>query len=372
MIQLLLRTIIFLFNIIYFFLKLLPTQNKIVMISRQSNNINTDFKLLGEKLSSNYDIVYLCKTLDGGVNSSIKTRISYGFHMFKQVYHLATSKACILDSYSPAVCALKHKKTLKIVQIWHSIGTMKKFGYAILDKEEGSNAKIAHIMKMHNNYDLIFASSDAYKEHLASGFNCSIDKIKTLTLPHIDYINDKKYISNVKKKIFFKYPELKHKKNIVYCPTFRKNDSQFEKALKDLIKNMDFSKYNLIVKVHPLSKVNIKNKKVIFDREFSTFDMLFIADYCISDYSCIIYEAGLMGIPIYFYNYDMKKYVGIRGLAIDYQELPGFICKTGQEVAESLEKRYNKKYLKKFINKYVTNSHNCTEKAVKAIEELID
>lgn len=372
MTQLLLKTLIFLLNIVYFFIKLLPTKNKVVMISRQSNEVNIDFQMLGNELSKKHEVVYLCKTLDGGINSNFKTRISYGFHMFKQMYHLATSKVCILDTYCPTVSVLHHKKNLKIVQIWHSIGTMKKFGYAILDKKEGSNSKIAHTMKMHKNYDLIFASSDAYKEHLASGFNCSIDKMATLTLPHIDLINDSKYIKETKKHIYAIYPKLKTKKNIVYCPTFRKDDKKFNKALNDLIKNLDFEKYNLIVKVHPLSKVSTNNKKVIFDRNFSTFDMLFVADYCISDYSCVIYEAGLMGIPIYFYHYDMDNYKGIRGLAINYEELPGYIGKTGKEVTEHLKRRYDKKYLQEFINKYVTNSTDCTQKAVDAIENLMD
>ena len=83
----------------------------------------------------------------------------------------------------------------------------------------------------------------------------------------------------------------------------------------------------MVHKLHPLSKVNELDVKdgVYFDREFSSIDMLCVADYLISDYSCIIYEAAIKNIPLYFYNFDMDHYEVGRGLAIDYyKELDKF------------------------------------------------
>lgn len=371
MIKVVLKIMIPILNFIYCFFKLLPTKNKIVMISRQSNQINIDFKLVGDKLKNKYQVVYLCKTLDGGVKSKFITRVEYGFHMFKQMYHLATSKVCILDSYCPTVSILKHKKSLTIIQMWHSVGTMKKFGYAILGKKEGSYSEIAKIMKMHNNYDVVFASSDFYKEHLSKGFNVDINKIKTCTLPRIDLLNDKNYELKIKKSIYKKYPSLKNKKNIIYAPTFRKDESKFNKHLNKLIDSIDYDKYNLIIKLHPLSKVKCNNEKVIVDRSFSTFDMLFIADYLISDYSCIIYEAGVRNIPLYFYHYDIDNYEEVRGLAIDYNELPGYIEKNPKKLISNIELKYDMKYHKEFIKKYVQNTKNCTDKMVNEIKKYM-
>jgi len=367
----LLKIMIPILNIIYNLIKIIPTQTKIVMISRQSNKINNDFLLIGKKLEKDYKIIYLCKTLDGGVKSKTKQRITYGLHMFKQMYHLATSKVCILDSYCPTVSILKHKKTLTVIQMWHSIGTMKKFGWGILDKKEGSYSKIAKIMKMHNNYDVVYASSEAYKDHLSIGFNISTDKIKTYTLPRIDLLKNKKYIKELKQKIYNTYPQLMKKKNIIYAPTFRKNESSFNKHLNELIKHFDFSKYNLILKLHPLSKVKIEQPQIIVDKKFSTFEMLSITDKLISDYSCVIYEAGIMDIPLYFYNYDIDNYNVVRGLALDYNELPGYTEKKAEDLIKSLEKEYDMKYMKKFINKYVENTTNCTDKIVANIKKYM-
>lgn len=367
-----LRIVKFGLNIIYFFIKLLPTQNKVVMISRQSNEINSDFELIGKILKRKHKVVYLCRTLDGGVKSKISTRIKYGFHMFTQMYHLATSKVCILDTYCPTVSILKHKKSLSIIQIWHSIGTMKKFGYAIVDKGEGTKLEIANIMNMHKNYDAILCSGEGYREHLTWGFNCSPDIIRIATLPRVDLLTDKKYETKVKKNILKDYPSLKNKKNIIYCPTFRKDESGFNKALDNLIKAIDFKKYNLIVKLHPLSKTEVvENENIIVDKKYSSFDMMFVADLMISDYSCIIYEAGVRKIPLYFYNYDMESYVGKRGLALDYDELPGYTSPNAQELVKTFEQEYDMKYYKKFMKKYVENTKDCAKKVVEIIEEYM-
>ena len=102
-------------NIVYFFIKLLPTKNRVVMISRQSNTITMDFKLLKDELSKKHEVICLCKKLEGREDSGFMERIRYGFHMFAQMYYLGTSKVCILDSYCPTVSVLRHKKKLKIV-----------------------------------------------------------------------------------------------------------------------------------------------------------------------------------------------------------------------------------------------------------------
>ena len=99
---------------VYLPFKLLKTTKKVVMISRQSNTVNDDFLLLGKEFEKkNFNVVYLCRTLDGGVNSTLLTKISYGFHLFTQMYHLATAEICVLDTYCLTVSVLNHKKSLK-------------------------------------------------------------------------------------------------------------------------------------------------------------------------------------------------------------------------------------------------------------------
>jgi len=343
-------------DLIYGMLKLLPQHHKIVIISRQSNTPSLDITMLKLKfneLHPEYKVIVLCKKIEAGFFN----KISYCFHILTQMYHLATSEIVILDSYCIAVSLLTHRKNLLIIQMWHSIGTMKKFAYSILDKPEGSSSKIAHLMKMHKNYDYILASGDGYRTHLADGFNYPLEKIVTLPLPRVEILKDKKYAHNVKEKIYQVYPDLKKKDNIVYVPTFRKaNDNEFLEALSTLSENIDYSKYNLIIKTHPLTNLsNFHSKYAIVDKTFSSFDMLFIADYVVSDYSCIIYEAAALNKPTYLYTYDYDKYMSTRDIYIDYKaEVPGPICSDAKKLLKVIEnKQYDYDKLHKFLNKYV-------------------
>lgn len=362
-------------NLIYGFMKLLPVQEKVALISRQSNKPSIEFQMICSEIDrrgKNVKTVLLCKTLDGGVDSSLFNKMVYALHMMKQMYHLATSKVVILDSYCILASVLCHKKELKIIQIWHSMGTMKKFGYTALDTQEGSSSKLAYAMKMHQNYDYVFASSDAYKEHLASGFNCDINKIITMPLPRLDLLQSEEYADTMKRKIYEKYPMLKEKPVILYCPTFRKDETEFEKAVYELSNSIDYDKYSLVVKLHPLSKIKLQ-EQIIKAEGFSSSDMFFVADYVISDYSCIVYEAAVLNIPLYFYNFDMDFYTYGRGLAIDYEnELPGVISRKADRIVKAIENEiYDLDELKRFAEKYVRPTKHATKDIVDFVMKFI-
>lgn len=363
-------------NAMYALIKLLPSKEKVTMISRQSNVPSKEFRMIRKEIESRnkgVEVVFLCHTLDGGVASATTDKIKYAFHMIIQMLHIATSKVVILDTYCMVVSILHHKKSLKVIQMWHSMGTMKKFGYTSLDTEEGSKSELAYAMKMHKNYDYIFASSDAYKDHLAKGFNTDIRKIVTMPLPRLDLLKSDVYEKKVRERIYEKYPELEEKPVILYCPTFRKHEEEFECALQRLADAVDYEKYHFVVKLHPLSKATV-DSQVIQAKEFDSFDMLFVADYVISDYSCIIYEAAVRRIPLFFYNFDMDLYADGRGIAIDYyKELPGIISKDAKKIVSAIEeKEYDVASLEKFADKYVTPTEHATKDIVDFVLRLMN
>ena len=353
----------------------MPVKRKVTMISRQSNKVSFEFTMIKneiKKREESMQVVILCRTLDGGVNSSFMNKLSYACHMLVQMYHIATSKVVILDSYCILASLLHHRKELIIIQMWHSMGTMKKFGYTTLNTAEGSKTELAQAMRMHKNYDYVFASAEAYKDHLASGFGCDIDIIKTMPLPRLDLLNSKEYKEKIRKEIYAKYPELKEKKIIMYCPTFRKDEARFADAVYRLQEAVNKEQYHFVAKLHPLSKVELSDC-VIRAEEFSSFDMLFVADYVISDYSCIVYEAAVLDVPLYFYDFDIDIYKNSRGLAIEYEkELPGVISTDAEVIIRAIENQsYDMEELRRFSEKYVYPTKHATADIVDFIWECL-
>lgn len=355
-------------NFIYLFMKLLlPTKKRITFLSRQSNNKTLDFELLEQeliKIDSNIDIVFLCKKLDKG----IKSKIYYIGYLLKAMYFISTSKVCVIDGYSIPISILKHKKDLIIIQIWHASGAIKKFGYQILGKEEGSNLKIAKLMCMHKNYTYVIAPSDTTKEIYSEAFNIAKEKILIMGMPRLDYIqNDNE---KLKQEFYNQYPKLKNKKNILYIPTFRKGSNiNLEEINKS---NLDEDKYNIIVRLHPLDKTNV-DKKYLVDSKYNTYDLLKICDYIITDYSATLIESSLLEKPIFLYLYDLENYKDIRGLNVDLkEELGTFICNNFNDISNKIEKNeYNINQIINFKKKYIQVQDKNTEKLAKFILDLI-
>lgn len=361
-------------KIIYAFIKIFPVKNKITFISRQSNKASIDIKLLSEALEKslpNYEIIVLTKKIEG----SLIKKIEYCFHIIKQMYHIATSKIVILDSYCIPISVLNHKRELKVIQMWHAIGLLKKAGFSIINKKEGRSLSLVKTLKMHNNYDYILVSSDNLRKAFKKVFNCSDSQLVTLPLPRVDLLKDETYHKINQLKIYETYPAMENKKNILYVPTFRKDERLHQNKIYELINNIDFTKYNLIIKLHPLSKIKINSEKVINDNKFSSIEMISACDFVISDYSTIVYEAAIAKKPLFFYAFDKDNYKGNRGFFINYEkEIPGLISCDAQEIVEAIEKnKYNLRKVNQFLNKYVDMKvKNCTNEIVKFIKKILN
>ncbi len=356
-----------LMRMIYLPFKILPARKKVTFLSRQSDKPSIDFVLLREAIKREHPN---CKVVM--ITKKLENPVIYLFSIVQQMYHIATSKTVILDSYNIPVSVLKHKKSLCVLQIWHAIGSMKHFGYDMLDKEEGNSKEVAEIMCMHKNYTHILISSYSFIKDFLTGFRADASIIREIPLPKADCLTSKDYKEEKRRILFEKYPALKEKKNILYCPTFRKQTSEFD-ALKinELVNKVDYDMYNFIYCPHPISKVLVDNPKIITVEE-STFDMLFVSDYVISDYSSVIYEAGLVKVPVYLYAYDWENYKEKRTFNIDLQkDVPTLFTADSDEILEAIRKnKFDHNAYEAFIqnNVKMPNGSTCCDEILKLIE----
>lgn len=361
---------ILILKIIYCPMKWIKSKNKVVYISRQFNSPTLDFSLIKEeieRIDPSVQNVVLTKRIEKGLINTI----SYVFHMLKQMYHIATSKVVIVDTYCIPVCVLKHKKTTKIIQIWHAMGAIKKFGYQTIGKNAGAEKNIADVMCMHKNYDYVLCSSEVTKDYYCEAFNVDESKIKYIGMPRVDYILKEKNTDEIYKE----YPQLKEKINVLYVPTFRKGKKI---RIKKLIDKFDTTKYNLIIKLHPLDRKEykyIEKDGIIFDDKFKSYDLLAVSDKIITDYSSLAIEVTLLNKPLYFYAYDFDEYGEDPGLNLDFEkeEIGKYLATTVTKLLKLLDKEYDYGVLNRFKNRYLNvNLENCTNQLAKYVLELMD
>lgn len=331
---------IFCLNILFSIMKICPVQKKITYISRQMDTIPMDFQMVRDniqKKDSSYKHIILAKMIP----SDFFGKILYCFHMLKQMYHIATSQVVLLDTYCISISVLKQRDSLIVIQMWHALGAFKKFGYSILGQAEGSSLKMAELMKMHHHYTYVLTSSEYTKPFFAEAFHVSMNKMKVFPLPKTDLLVNDDLKKATIDRIYCQYPQLKntHKKIIVYAPTFRKNDeSKLYNAIINLINAINFEKFEFILKTHPLTDLHIDDDRIIQDKKFTSLEFFHLADFIITDYSAVLFEASMLHKPIYFYAFDYDDYIDKRALYINYyQQMPGPVVKNPSELMDFIE-----------------------------------
>jgi CDP-ribitol ribitolphosphotransferase len=341
-------------------------------MSRQSDTISLDFKLIKNDIEErypDYKVVVLTKKLNKNISSAIR----YYFHIYKQMYHLATSKVCLADTYIIPISVLKHKKDLVIIQLCHGIGNIKKFGYQTLKNESGKGELISKLMNMHGNYDYLISTSKATSKFYAKAFNMNEKQMINIGTPKIDYILN---INKQEEKVLKRYPHIKDKPIILYVSTFRTYEDDY---LKKFIENAPLDNYNVIIHIHPVAykyhpdiEKYVSDERIYRCKDIPTVDLLSVADIVITDYSSFVFESAILGKPTYLYVSDYDKYIKKNGLNVDiFKELPGCVYKDARSLFKKIEKNdYDFKTIKKFKNKYIEYSKGDSTQQV--VDFMID
>ena len=353
-------------------------KGRVAIISRESDSRTLDVGLLeAELLRRGLEVKVLSRLLTKDLSAGM---LGYGAEVLEQEAAILASDVVVLDTYCIPVSMLPHLRRTKVVQMWHALSAVKKFGWQTVGLRDGSSARTASLMRMHKGYDYVACASDVTAGHFCEAFRTDRSRIAKYGLPRIDYI---KSVSNgerkdeLRAKIHRRYPQLGSagKKTVLYVPTFRRNT---DLDLTELIESIDKEKFDLVIKLHPLYR-HVRNEAedrggVIFDEEFSSFDWLSAADIIISDYSSLVVESTLADKPLYLYVYDMDEYAESTGLNVDFENEPiaDYVFRDAASLAKALSEPYNMEKLRAFRDRYIDiDTENCTSDLADFIESLI-
>ena len=352
---------------------------KVTIISRESDEPTLDISMLDEELRRR------------GIETEVMTQLftkdktagdlaGYLGTVARQEAAILKSDVVVLDTYNIPVSMLPRIGKTKVIQMWHALSAVKKFGWQTVGNEDGTSERTATLMRMHKGYDYVIAPSDVTADIFAEAFRTDRSKIVKLGLPRIDYIN-----SAVRGDARFKtfgaiyalYPELARsdaKKIVLYVPTFRKDGMP---DIKGLAAALDPEKYVLIVSLHPLYRSEEELPQadnIIYEEERSSFDMLGVADIIISDYSSMVVEATLADKPLYLYTYDIDQYSETTGLNMDFdsEAIGKYVFRDAAELAKSMAEPYDMAALRAFRDKYIeVDTENCTGQLADFIQSLL-
>ena len=351
---------------------------RVSIISRESDSKTLDVAMLeAELLKRGVKVTVLSKLLTK--DKSLKA-LGYAGHVLRQEAAILASDVVVLDTYCIPASMIPHRKATKVVQMWHALGAIKKFGWQTVGKEGGSSEKVARLMKMHHGYDYVVSPSDITAEHFCEAFRSDSSRIVKYGLPRIDYIKSVAAGDRHKEmqsRILSKYQHLNNgKRTVLYAPTFRRGKAV---DVKNLLDAFDAEKYNIVIKLHPLYRGDAGETpegraNTIYDETFSSYDWLSVADIIISDYSSFVIESTLADKPLYIYAYDLEDYEANTGLNIDFSAEPiaPYVFRNADGLAEAaVRDDYDLNALHAFRDRYIDiDTENCTAALADFIESL--
>jgi CDP-ribitol ribitolphosphotransferase len=259
---------------------------------------------------------------------------------------MARASIILMDNVFLPMAYLRVKRNVKVIQLWHGTGTIKKFG------QDANTGKLkAQERRVNRNITHLIVNNEQTAKLYARVFGVDINRLYPVGLPKTDDILYRKWridrdnINVEKNVVYNKYKLPKEKKLVLYAPTFRDKNLGSDTLLlhvKEMARILP-KEYILGLRLHPYvagmaKKLDIENVCDLSD-EKSLSLLIMASDLLITDYSSIIFEYCITEKPMIFFAYDLEDFTSKgRGFYKDYTSyVPGPVVNSSREVIDLIK-----------------------------------
>lgn len=263
-------------------------------------------------------------------------------------YYLASARLFIVDSHYTPLYVIRPRPGTTIVQTWHACAAIKKIGYSVLDKPFGTDEQMARMVRIHSNYDLVLAASQAAALQYVEAFRQPVELFVTnLGIPRTDILFEGQRGPHLVAEIRRRYGIPEAKRVVLYAPTFRGVSLLKARSPEDLdyelLARTLGGDHVLLVRLHPAIRAPLiggstADRFVIDVSDYPEVnELLLVADVLVTDYSSLIFEFALLGRPMACFAPDVQAYEDERGFYFDYRaSVPGPVFETTESLAAYL------------------------------------
>ena len=335
-----------------------PLQKDLILFADSNGTALPDPMLpLKEELTARgYRCEDWCYPLGGGMGS-IRFMCSF-------MRRYAVAGGVVVCNYFVPLHACRKRRGTRAVQLWHSCGALKKFGYStpndISPYFKGSVSK---------NFDIVTVSSPACIPAFNEAFRLRRGVARATGVSRTDMLFDDELKARCREKLYDAHPELRGKRLILCLPTFRGDASHAYsvgvgelEALRDSLGEDT----TVVIREHP----RVKHGRVELP-ELGTNELLVCADMLITDYSSALFEFAALMRPMLLWCPDLDEYTAERDFYLDLRrDIPCPVVTEADElrgaVLHELTAPDMHKY-KAFNEKYMAA---CDGQATKRIADL--
>ena len=311
-------------NLLTRFVRVKP--GRVVFISYFTNNPEDNFKMIVDKLkeSPQFEVVLLL------INYRQVSKMAYLLNIIKQAYYFNTAEVVFLDGNNVVMKTIIKKKRTKVIQIWHAVAALKKFG-------EDTKSRLYNI----RSCDYAITSCEKVRPIYSQALRIPEDRVLALGSPRTDDMFSAEKLAESRQRLFSKYDITADKQLVLYAPTFRGSGID-DVALPDIdiaeFSNRLNENHILAVRLHPLIKGFNAPAGVIDLTSEKLLDTLSASDILITDYSTIMFDYALLERPMVFFAPDLDTYEVDRGFYMNYEEfVPGAVARNLDELVNAVK-----------------------------------
>lgn len=311
------------------FVLLFPIKkNKVTFVSLEGTRLKGDLLIIREQLPEEYEVTEVLYHFN---KNDIVHSIGYMFNTFRQIWHINRSVVVLINDNNFVISRFK-RPGVKVIQVWHANGAIKKFGNYLERKYEIAN------------YDYVLANSEYWKGPYSKAFGVKEEQVVVTGLPQLDRLLDESLLMNCSEQFYKEFPQCRDKKIVLYAPTFRGNIYEGVRPVEiNIDKIMDElgEEYILVCKLHPLlAGIELsRHKNVITVPNRELYELFAVSDIMITDYSSIIFDYTLLNKPTILYAPDLDEYRKTIGCMMEYSSLPGIMCQSEPDLVADIKEQ---------------------------------
>lgn len=276
---------------------------------------------------------------------------------------LARSRVIIFESWTPQW--LQKRSGTTWLQLWHGTPIKKLLfdsheKFITMNNPGNKNRKYDDIQK----WDYLLADSIGAGAIFQRCFLFPQDRILTTRYPRVRYLMNHKDDADYRRKLKVLYKLDTGKKVVLYLPTWRdynykKPEKEFDSSYLLNLQKLQLllgETYDTLYKDHAFLSAPVnQNIRMLPDAE--TQELLLIADYLITDYSSVLFDALTIGLPVLMYCNDIEKNEDARGNYPEvFQSLFCLCCKNEEEIADKITSGFVPSLPADFIRKYTSQT----------------
>ncbi|WP_215189787.1 CDP-glycerol glycerophosphotransferase family protein [Exiguobacterium sp. s6] len=224
-------------------------------------------------------------------------------------YLMATSSHAIMDNYIVELASFPIRLGTKRFQVWHAAGALKSFGlHATQNQERGERAN-KRFRRVYQQYGQFVVPGMECAEQFSEAHDLPLDRFVSLGMPRTDH--------------WYHLQPMKKDRLVIYAPTYRENtDFDVISYIRDMQEALTELGFQFMVKLHPAVELSVPIEGIQFiEPTESIMPHLIKAEWVITDYSSIPFEACLFNTKIALFVPDFDSYSIVPGVVQDYETL---------------------------------------------------